>query len=282
MQTKHDTVRLPNGVQMPKIGFGTWQSKEGDQAITAVSTALELGYRHIDTAAGYGNEKSVGIAVRNSGIPREEIFVTSKLPNSKRGYYSAFETFKQTMDNLELEYLDLYLIHWPASFHRFQDWEQINLDTWRAMTELYKQGKIKAIGVSNFLPHHLKALMETEVTPMVNQIELNPGCRQLETRAYCQQHGIVVEAWSPLGSGRILNDENLAKIAKKHNKSVAQVCLRWALQINTCPLPKSVTQERIKQNLELFDFSLDQEDLELIDKLPDFGQSGNHPDKVNW
>ena len=273
---------LPNGNTIPNIGFGTWQSKDGEVCEAAVRAAIEAGYRHIDTAAAYGNEASVGKAVRECGIAREELFITSKLPNKMRGYESAFAAFDATMEKLGLDYLDLYLIHWPASHHRFENWREINLDTWRAMTELYKAGRIRAIGVSNFLPHHLEALMETEVAPMVDQIEFHPGHMQTETVRFCHSHGICVEAWSPLGTGRMLTNETLLELAAKYGRSAAQICIRWCMQHAVLPLPKSVTPSRIAENLDVYDFLLTDADMAAIDALPDFGYSGNHPDEVNW
>lgn len=273
--------KLQNGVPIPSLGFGTWQIPDGDETYNAVKEALSAGYRHIDTAAAYKNEKSVGKAVKDSGIKREEIFVTSKLWNKDRGYESTLKAFEKTMKNLELEYLDLYLIHWPAA--KGDDWKEINADTWRAMEELYHAGKIKAIGVSNFLKHHLEALMEkAKITPLVNQIEFHPGQMQKETYDFCQQKNIQVEAWSPLGSGKMLKNEHLMKIAEKYGKSVAQVCIRWSLQNNVLPLPKSVTPERIKQNREVFDFTLDEKDMKAINDMPYSGGSGLDPDKVNF
>lgn len=190
--------------------------------------------------------------------------------------------FEKTLSNLQLDYLDLYLIHWPASQSHFADWERINLDTWRALTELYHAGKIRAIGVSNFMPHHLKALMETEVPPMVNQIEFHPGQRQEETVAYCRENGIVVEAWSPLGTGKMLGNETLKEIAAKYGKTAAQVCIRWCLQNEVLPLPKSVTPSRIAENADVFDFELSDGDMEMINRIPYFGGSGLHPDKVDF
>lgn len=282
MNSLKDCYTLSNGVKIPCIGFGTWKAPDGEVAASSVKTALESGYRHIDTAAGYDNEASVGKGIKESGISREEIFVTSKVKNSERGYKTTLDAFDKTMTDLGLDYLDLYLIHWPASFSRFEDWEQINLDTWRAMTELHKAGKIRSIGVSNFMPHHLKALMETEVAPMVNQIEFHPGQMQPETVDFCKKNNILVEAWSPLGSGRMLENPTLTEIAAKYGKSVAQLCIRWCLQNGTLPLPKSVTPSRIKENGEIFDFTLDDEDMRRINSMEYCGGSGHHPDKVNF
>lgn len=282
MNSLKDCYTLSNGVKIPCIGFGTWKAPDGEVAASSVKAAIESGYRHIDTAAGYDNEGSVGKGIKESGISREEIFVTSKVKNSERGYKTTLAAFDKTMTDLGLDYLDLYLIHWPASFSRFEDWEQINLDTWRAMTELHKAGKIRSIGVSNFMPHHLKALMETEVAPMVNQIEFHPGQMQPETVDFCKKNNILVEAWSPLGSGRMLENPTLTEIAAKYGKSVAQLCVRWCLQNGTLPLPKSVTPSRIKENGEIFDFTLDDEDMRRINSMEYCGGSGHHPDKVNF
>lgn len=276
------TFKLNNGYKIPCVGYGTWQTPDGETAVRAVKEAIKAGYRHIDTAAVYGNEVSVGKAIKESGIKREELFVTSKVWNANRGYESTKEAFKKTLNDLGLEYLDLYLIHWPASQHQFDNWEQINLDTWRAMTELYKEGKIKAIGVSNFKLHHLKALMETEIQPMVNQIEFHPGQMQEEIYKYCRENNILVEAWSPLGTGRILENETLAGIAKKYNKSVAQLCIRWCLQNGALPLPKSITPSRIKENADIFNFIISDDDMREINEMQYCGGSGMDPDEVGF
>ncbi|MCR4884989.1 MAG: aldo/keto reductase [Clostridiales bacterium] len=275
------TFTLSNGVQIPKIGFGTWQTPEGDTGVNAVKCALAEGYRHIDTAAVYGNEKSVGIGIAGSGVPREEIFLTTKVWNRDRGYGATLKAFEDSLERLGVDYVDLYLIHWPANARQFDNWEQINLDTWRAMTELYKAGRIRAIGVSNFLPHHLEALMQTEVRPMINQIEYHPGTMQAETVAYCQANGILVEAWSPLGSGRVLNDPTLSDIAAKYGVCVAQLCVRWCLQNGVLPLPKSVTPSRIALNKEV-GFTIGDEDMRRINGMPEFGGSGLNPDEIDF
>ena len=282
MKHHGDTFSLANGVAIPCLGFGTWQMKEGPETVAAIQKALELGYRHIDTAAYYQNERSVGQAVRASGLPREAVFVTSKVWNTDRGYESTLRAFDRTMEKLGLDYLDLYLIHWPAAANRFDNWEDINGQTWRAMTELYQQGRVRAIGVSNFLPHHLEPLLKTEVAPMVNQVECNPGCQQKQTLAYCRDHGILVEAWSPLGSGKLLEDPKLKEFGQKYGRSTAQICLRWCLQKGHLPLPKSVTPVRIKENLQLFDFQISQEDMAVIDKLECVGRTGSDPDNAKF
>lgn len=277
-----DTFTLSNGSKIPCIGYGTWRTPDGETAVRVVKTALETGYRHIDTAAGYKNEAGVGEGVRASGIEREKVFVTSKVFNADRGYKSTLNAFRRTMSELKLGYLDLYLIHWPAAAHQFSDWEQINSDTWRAMTELYKAGEIKAIGVSNFKPHHLKALMEAEIKPMVNQIEFHPGQIQEETVSFCRENGIIVEAWGPLGQGRMLDDPTLGEIAARYGKSTAQLCIRWCLQNDVLPLPKSVTESRIIQNAQVFDFAISEEDMRKINEMPYIGGSGNDPDKIDF
>lgn len=286
MKSINDTVLLNNKYKIPCLGFGTWQTPDGETAIKAVKCAIENGYRHIDTAASYGNEQSVGVAIEEAlaecNIKREELFITSKVWNTERGYEKTIEAFEKTLKDLRLEYLDLYLIHWPANAKQFENWNEINLDTWRAITDLYKDGKIKAIGVSNFLEHHLKSLLDTEIKPMVNQIEFHPGMMQKETVDFCVANNIVVEAWSPLGSGRMLSNDVLIKSAKKYNRSVAQICIRWALQNKVVPLPKSITPSRIIGNTQLFDFEIEELDMLAINNMKYCGGSGLNPDEVDF
>lgn len=277
-----ETKKLANGVEIPAIGFGTWLVKDGEEVRTAVKTAIQCGYRHIDTAAYYFNEKGVGEAIAASGVPREELFITSKLWNTERGYEKTKAAIQKTLENLNLSYLDLYLIHWPASESRFPDWKELNLGSWRAMMEFYKAGTFRAIGVSNFNRHHLEPLMEAEVQPMVNQIEIHPGYHQKELRDYCAVHDILVEAWSPLGRGRVLENETLKELAEKYQKSVAQICIRWCMEIGALPLPKSVTATRIEENLQVFDFTMEQTDIERITALPEMGFSGHNPDTITF
>ena len=275
--------KLNNGNEIPNIGFGTWQTPDGETAINAVKTSIEKGYRHIDAAAIYKNEKGVGDGIKASNINREELFVTSKLWNSERGFDSTLKAFDKTLNDLQLEYLDLYLIHWPANAHQFKNWKELNAETWRAMEQLHKEGKIKSIGLSNFLPHHIEALMETAtIIPAVNQIEYHPGFMQNECVEYCKTKNIQIEGWSPLGRGDVLENETLKQIAAKYKKSVAQICIRWALQNEVLPLPKSVTPSRIKENFEVFDFEIASADMELINQLKNIGASGLDPDKVEF
>lgn len=277
----NDKFVLNNGIKIPAVGYGTWQTPDAIAA-DRVAFAIEKGYRHIDTAACYENEVGVGKGIKKSGVNRAELFVTSKVWNSERGYKKTLAAFERTLNDLALDYLDLYLIHWPASSSRYENWEEINLETWQALTELHRAGKVKAIGVSNFLPSHLNALMQTEIKPMVNQIEFHPGFMQREAVAYCKNNGIVVEAWSPLGTGKMLTDRTLKEIAGRYGKSAAQLCIRWCLQHNILPLPKSVTPARIEENLNVFDFEISDEDMHVIDALPYIGGSGLHPDKIRF
>lgn len=281
--SKMKQYTLQNGITIPTVGFGTWQIEEGEQAVNAVKKAIELGYRHIDTAAIYRNEQSVGQAIKESGVKREELFITSKVWNKSRGYEETLAAFEKSLKKLDLEYMDMYLLHWPANEKQFKDWAAINAASWKALEKLYADGKVKAIGVCNFLKPHLEALLPTTtITPMVNQIEFHPGFMQEETVAYCKEHGMLIEAWSPLGSGKMLDNEVLKELATANDISVAQLCIRWILQKGHLPLPKSVTPERIQNNLDVFDFTLSEETMQRIDALPYIGGSGLNPSEVDF
>ncbi|GET10067.1 2,5-diketo-D-gluconic acid reductase [Ligilactobacillus agilis] len=276
-------LKLSNGVTVPGLGYGTYQTPPED-AYRAVTDALAVGYRHIDTAARYGNESGVGQAVKDSGLKREEVFITSKLWNTERGYDKAMAAFEKTLAELGTDYLDLYLIHWPANEKQFgQEAAALNLDTWRAFEDLYKVGKIKAIGVSNFMPNHLEALLaQAEIKPMVNQIEVHPGWPQTEAIRYCQRNDILVEAWAPLGEAAALSNPVLAKIAAKYDHTPAQVCLRWEIQQGILPLPKSVHKERMAENTKLFDFELTEDEMDIIGALRNLGGQCKVPDQVDF
>ena len=268
---------LSNGVEIPAVGYGTYLTSEKDDG--TVAAALAAGYRHFDTASFYGTEQALGDALKAAGVPREELFLTSKLWKDEMGYENALAAFERSLQKLGTDYLDLYLIHWPRTDDLTAEWRQLDRDTWRALEELYRAGRVRAIGVSNFLPHHLRSLMKTaEVMPMVNQIEFHPGYPQTYTVEFCKAHGILPEAWSPLGRTRVLQDERLAGIAAKYGKSVAQLCVRFALQCGVAPLPKSSSPARMQANLDVFDFVISDEDMDRILTLPQFGWSGLHPD----
>lgn len=274
-----DTFKLYNGVEIPCMGLGTWQSKD-EVARISVLSALSHGYRLVDTAAAYGNECGVGAGIKDSGLKREEIFVTSKLRNADHGYKATLDAFDLTMEKLGLDYLDLYLIHWPNPVQFRTTWKKAMQDTWKAFEELYEAGKIRAIGVSNFMPHHIEALMETaKIKPMVNQLKLCPGITQKETVEYCKANDILVEAYSPFGTGVIFKSPEMKKLAEKYNKSIGHLCLRWCLQMGVVSLPKSANPMRIKDNTEIFDFELEKADMDIISALE--GSCGVAPDPDN-
>ncbi|WP_179349804.1 aldo/keto reductase [Winogradskyella pacifica] len=270
-------IILNNGNTMPIVGFGTFKAKE-QEGIESVKHALLNGYRLIDTAAAYNNEEAVGKGIKASGVPREEILVTTKLWRDNLGYDMAKEEFEKSLKKLGLDYIDLYLIHWPANAKNYDNWQKANADAWRAMEELQAEGKIKSIGVSNFFEEHLEALFKTaKVKPAVNQIEFHPGYWQRDLVDYCKKQNITVESWSPLARGKVFENERLKEIAKTHYTSVAKVCLRWIIQHDVIVIPKSTTKERIEENINLFDFELSYDEMNQIDELPEFGFSGEHP-----
>ncbi|MEC1530184.1 glyoxal/methylglyoxal reductase [Bacillus spizizenii] len=268
-----DTVKLHNGVEMPWFGLGVFKVENGSEATESVKAAIKNGYRSIDTAAIYKNEEGVGIGIKESGVAREELFITSKVWNEDQGYETTLAAFEKSLERLQLDYLDLYLIHWPGK-DKYKD-------TWRALEKLYKDGKIRAIGVSNFQVHHLEELLkDAEIKPMVNQVEFHPRLTQKELRDYCKEQGIQLEAWSPLMQGQLLDNEVLTQIAEKHNKSVAQLILRWDLQHEVVTIPKSIKEHRIIENADIFDFELSQEDMDKIDALNKDERVGPNPDEL--
>ncbi|MFF0479337.1 aldo/keto reductase [Streptomyces sp. NPDC004284] len=269
------TVKLNNGVEIPQLGFGVFQVPD-DETTAAVSAALEAGYRSIDTAAIYGNETGVGRALAASGLPREELFVTTKLWNADQGYDATLRAFDASLAKLGLEQIDLYLIHWPTPAR------DLYLDSWRAVERLASEGRIRAAGVSNFQPAHLRRLLDNgRLMPAVNQVELHPGLQQSELRAFHAEHGIATEAWSPLAQGAVLDDPAITAIAARTGKSAAQVVLRWHLQLGNIVIPKSVTPARIRQNLDVFDFRLTDEDMAAIAATDRGLRTGPHPDEFN-
>ncbi len=267
-----DTTLLNNGVHMPWLGLGVWQVAEGQEVIQSVAYALKHGYRSIDTAAGYQNEAGVGEAIRKSGIPREQLFITTKLANRDQGYESTLRAFEDSRSKLGLDYIDLYLIHWPGK-DKFQE-------TWRAFEKLYKDGLIRAIGVSNFKVHHLERLGESsDIVPAVNQVEFHPLLQQQELLGYCRQKGIQLEAWSPLMQGH-LDLPLIADLARKYGKTAAQIILRWDLQLGVVTIPKSVREARIQENAGVFDFTLSDEDMQAIGSLNQDRRFGPDPDTL--
>ncbi len=282
MKSIQDSYVLSNGIKIPCVGFGTWKLPDDEHTVDIIKTAIDCGYRHIDTAFAYKNESSVGKAIRGSGLKRNELFITSKLDNLSHGYYSTLKEFELTMNNLGLDYLDLYLIHWPRPMKFRDNWKEANEGTWKAFEELYNAGKIKAIGVSNFLNTHLEALLETAaVAPMIDQLELHPQYIQPETVTYCKDHRIIVEAWAPLIRGN-LNLPLIMEIADKYKRTPAQILLRWSIQHGFLPLPKSSSRERMLENAAIFDFVLSQEDIEAMKALEVLGRTGPHPDTADF
>ena len=270
------SITLNNGVQIPQLGFGTFQIKPADTR-EATLAALRAGYRHIDTAEMYGNEKEVGEAVRESGLPREDVFVTSKLNNGYHAYDDALKAFDQTLADLGFDYLDLFLIHWPLP--NVGDF----VETWKAMEQMYRSGRVKAVGVSNFQPHHLRRLLdETETVPAVNQIEIHPYLTQDGLRAFNAEHGIATEAWSPIAQGKVLDDPTITRTAQRLGRTPAQVTLRWHIQRGDIVFPKSVNRSRVEENFDLFGFELTDQDMAAITALDRHDRTGPDPDKFNY
>lgn len=269
------TFKLHNGVEMPYLGLGTYQSENNQEVVNAVSYAVKLGYRHIDTASVYGNEEGVGKGIVESGVNREDLFVVSKVWNVDQGYESTLKAFEATLERLGLDYLDLYLIHWPVG-GKYKE-------TWRALEKLYTDKRIRAIGVSNFMQHHLEDLMATaQVVPMVNQMEFHPYVVQQDLIDFCISKGIQYEAWSPFMQGKVFNLDFCQELAKKYNKSVAQVILRWNLQKGIVTIPKSAKQNRIKANADIFNFEISAEDVAFLDSLDRGERIGPDPDNFDF
>lgn len=278
-----DTVKLYNGVEMPVIGFGMWQNTDEEKAVQSIVKAIDVGFRHIDNAAAYQNEGLVGKGLERSGFPREELFLTSKLRNAAHGYDNVRREVEETLEKLKTDYLDLYLIHWPVVRGHGDDWETENLQTWKAMEELYEEGKLRAIGVSNFSINHLKNLIKNaKIKPMVNQLLIHPGVTQNEVREYCRKHDIVVQGYSPLNPLSVLKkEERIREMLNKYNKSMAQILLRFGLDLDVVPLTKSAHTYRIEENFNVFDFELDEEDFDYLLRWhhPEFTESDNQNER---
>lgn len=273
------TTTLHNGVEMPWFGLGVFKVEDGPKLVEAVKSAIKAGYRSIDTAAIYGNEKAVGEGIRagikEAGISREDLFITSKVWNSDQGYETTLAAYEESLKKLELDYLDLYLVHWPV--------EGKYKESWRALETLYKEERVRAIGVSNFQIHHLKdVLAGAEMKPMINQVEYHPRLTQKELQAFCKEQGIQMEAWSPLMQGQLLDNETLQEIAHKYGKTTAQIILRWDLQNEVVTIPKSTKEHRIVANADIFNFELTKEDMEKIDALNENHRVGPDPDNFDF
>ena len=279
-------MRLKDGIEIPDIGFGTWNIPYGEDCEKAVFEAIKAGYRHIDTAGAYGNERSVGLGVKaaiREGLikDRADVFITSKLWNTNRSYNKAFRGFDKSMRNLDLDYIDLYLIHWPANKVRYKNPSEVNAVTWQALEELYEEGRAKSIGVSNFLPHHIEELKKSaKVLPMVNQIELHVGYMQEEVVEYNKKNGIITEGYSPLGTGALLENEILCEMAKKYQTTASAICISFLRKRGIIPLPKTTSPDRMSENLGLI--RIDEEDMEILNKLPYIGGHAHNPDEVDF
>lgn len=271
---------LNNGVEIPAVAFGTYKAADGKSA-DVIRAAIGAGYRYFDTASFYGTETYLAEAIRESGISRGEFFIASKLWKDEMGYENVKSAFERTLNNLRTDYLDLYLIHWPLPEPGYKEWRQLDKETWRAMEELYEAGKIRAIGLSNFLPHHIENILkDCRVRPAVDQIEYHPGYSQEAVVNYCRERGILVQAWSPIGRSRVLDEPLVKELAAKYDVSPAQICLKFAVQRNIIPLPKSSSEDRMRENLDLYSFELEQDDIWRLSTMPQSGWSGEHPDRA--
>lgn len=272
-------LSLPNGLSIPAIIFGTYKAAP-DQDERTFRLAIDCGYRGFDTASFYENEEYLGTAIQESGIPREEFFLSSKLWKTEMGYENAKHALNQSLHKLKTDYLDLYLIHWPLPSPGYEKWQALDLDTWRALEEAYEEGLVRSIGLSNFLPHHIDNIIQNcKINPMVNQLEYHPGYSQEAAISYCKDHNILLEAWSPLGRKRVLEDPLILSLAEKYSVTPAQICLKFAVQRGLIPLPKASDINRMKQNLDVFSFELEENDLYQLMCMPPSGWSGEHPDR---
>jgi diketogulonate reductase-like aldo/keto reductase len=278
MKSINDCYTLSNGIQIPCVGFGTYKANDGEGS-SIIRTAIEAGYRYFDTASLYETERDLGRAIKESGVARESLFIVSKLWIDERGYHEAKKAFERSLNRLQMNYLDLYLIHWPRGEEGDSDWKEKDVETWQALEELYREGKIRGLGLSNFLPHHVENILEhAQVEPLVDQLEIHPGYTQEAAVRYCEENDIRVQAWSPIGRGSLLENPILKVYAEKYGKSVAQICLRFLLQKGIIPIVKSSAAERMKQNQDIFDFELSWEDMSVINNMPQNTWLGEHPD----
>lgn len=283
MRTKLDKVKLNNGVKIPSIGLGTWQIPDSEALVDSILSAIQLGYRYIDTAAIYENEPSVGEALKRSGVKRSEFFISSKCWAANRTYDSVMRAFEESLRNLKLDYLDCYLIHWPFTKGDPLAWQSVNIGTWRAFEKLYEEGLVKTIGLSNFQMHHLVSfLARANVKPAVNQLEFHPGYTQKSAVTFCKKNGIAVQAWSPLGHGTLLDEPIIKEVASHYDRSVAQLILRWCRHHDVIPVTRALTAEHQRENLNSFDFDLTAEDIAALDNMPLMGFSGLEPDHVSF
>lgn len=277
MNTNNNCFTLYNGVTIPCIGYGTYKAADTNSC-DIIATAAKAGYRFFDTASFYGTETFLAEALKQADLPRNEVFITSKVWKAEMGYNETLEAFERTLKNLDTDYLDLYLIHWPR-YTLDGEWKQTCIDTWKAMEELYEAGRVRAIGLSNFLPHHMDVILDNcNIKPMVNQLEVHPGYTQEAAIRYCQERDILVQAWSPLGRQRVLEEPLLIELAAKYDVTPAQICLRFLLQRGINPIPKASSLERMCNNMDIFDFSITTEDMHRLNTLPQTGWSGEHPD----
>ena len=270
-----NTLTLNNSLTIPAIGFGTYKAQ-----YPAVMSALNEGYRYFDTASFYGNESEIAEALMHSGIKREDVIIASKVWKSDMGYDSAINAFARTLENLRCGYVDVYMIHWPRPNLELEGWRELDLETWRAMEHLYSQGKIRALGLSNFLPYHAENILSRcEIMPSIAQLEFHPGHLQFPALEYYRQKGIQVQAWSPIGRGRVLDDILIRELAGKYHVTPAQICIRFCIQEGVMPLPKASSPERMRENLDCVNFVIDEEDISRIENMPPLGWSGEHPDR---
>lgn len=278
MNSIYDCYTLNNGMKLPCIGFGTYKAAEGDN-VEILKTAIEAGYRYFDTASFYQTEEFLGQAMKESGIPREEFFLVSKMWKDEMGYEETKKALDNSLKRLGTDYLDIYLIHWPRPSAECKNWKEVDLETWRAMEELQREGKIRGLGTSNFLPQHLENILENcEIKPVVNQLELHPGYMQYAAVQYCREHDIRLQAWSPIGRRRVLEEKVILELAEKYQVSPAQICLRFLVQSGIVPIPKSSSMERMKENMDVFGFDIDREDMFRLATMPQAGWSKEHPD----